>query len=63
LRSRPLTGRFPSFGQMHCAKKIYMDGRVISMAVMEVCGINEYEHKGRDHINFVKKMNIELSVR
>jgi hypothetical protein len=40
-----------------------MDGRVISMAVMEVCGINEYEHKGRDHINFVKKMNIELSVR
>jgi putative transposase len=45
FRSRPLTGRYPVIWTDALYEKIRMDGRVVSMAVMVVCGVNEQGHR------------------
>jgi putative transposase len=42
---RPLTGRYPVIWTDALYEKIRMDGRVVSMAVMVVCGVNEQGHR------------------
>jgi len=41
FRSRPLTGRYPVIWIDALYEKVRVDGRVISMAVMVVCSVNE----------------------
>ncbi|MFU0831343.1 MAG: hypothetical protein ACFWUC_00140 [Oscillospiraceae bacterium] len=41
FRSRPLTNRYPVIWTDALYEKIRMDGRVVSMAVMVVSGVNE----------------------
>ncbi|MFU0831335.1 MAG: Mutator family transposase [Oscillospiraceae bacterium] len=45
FRSRPLTGRYPVIWTDALYEKIRLDGRVVSMAVMVVCGVNEQGHR------------------
>jgi putative transposase len=53
FRSRPLTGRYPVIWTNALYEKIRMDGRVVSMAVMVICGVNE---QGRRDILAVEPM-------
>lgn len=41
FRSRPLTGRYPVIWTDALYEKVRMDGRVVSMAVLVACGVNE----------------------
>ena len=40
FRSRPLTGRYPVIWIDALYEKVRMDGRIVSMAVLVVCGVN-----------------------
>jgi transposase-like protein len=41
FRSRPLTGRYPVLWTDALYEKVRVDGRVVSMAVLVACGVNE----------------------
>jgi putative transposase len=68
FRRRPLTGRYPVIWTDALYEKICMDGRVVNMTVMVVCGVNEQGHRDIlarkiSSTNMLERLNKEIRRR